>query len=64
MTDDQLSAEQQAQDDDLARIVDALEESGLVELDEQADGTTTVRLTEKGESLRQALPEFVEDDPG
>ena len=64
MTDDQLSAEQQAQDDDLARIVEALEESGLVELYEQADGTTAVRLTEKGESLRQALPEFAEEDPG
>jgi|GEM_PF-5390646 len=51
MTDDQ-----QADDDEMARIVGALEEAGLVETYERPDGTVAVRLSERGEELREALP--------
>ena len=65
MTDDRRDSDAQAEDDELTRIVDALEEAGFVETYQRTDGTVAVRLTARGEELRQALPEVAtEPDDG
>ena len=51
----------QAEDDELLRLVQVLEEAGLAEVYEREDGTAAVRLTEEGEELRRQLPEVPED---
>ena len=58
--------ETQAEDDELARIIEAMETAGLVATYERPDGTIAVRLTERGEALRQVLPdvEATSEDDG
>ena len=53
----------QAEDDDLARLIDALEEAGLTEVYERPDGTAAVRLTEQGEEFLRDLPEHSLEEP-
>ena len=56
-TQDTADEQRQAEDDELARYVAVLEDAGLVETYAREDGTIAVRLTSKGEELRQLLPE-------
>lgn len=51
MPDDQVPA------DELDRIIDMLQEAGLIQAEEQADGRVLIRLTERGEELRAQLPD-------
>lgn len=53
----------QAEDDDLARVIDALEEAGLTEVYERPDGTAAVRLTQQGEEFLRDLPDHSLEEP-
>ncbi len=52
----------QAEDDELAQMVEALTEAGLAEHYKRADGTSAVRLTERGEELLRQLPEELQQE--
>ena len=56
------SPQDPSDDDELMRMVEALQEAGLVEVHEQADGTSAVRLTERGEQVLQQLPEGLQQE--
>lgn len=62
MTDERDPAIQ-AEDDEIARMIDALEEAGLTEVYERADGSSAVRLTEQGEIFLRDLPEHSLEEP-
>jgi len=53
----------QAEDDEIARMIDALEEAGLTEVYERPDGTAAVRLTQQGEDFLRDLPEHSLEEP-
>ena len=55
-------AEDQSPAEELGRIVDTLEEAGLIEAREQEDGRVVIRLTERGEQLREQLPDAISED--
>lgn len=54
--DGEPDAHRQAEDDELARVVEVLERAASVEAYERDGGTLAVRPTERGEALRQARP--------
>ena len=55
-------AEEQIPAEELDRIIDMLEEAGLIETGEQEDGRVVIRLTERGEQLREQLPDVISED--
>lgn len=61
--DEQRDPALQADDDEMARMIDALEEAGLTEVYERADGTSAVRLTQQGEAFLRDLPEHSIEEP-
>lgn len=60
---DQRDPVVQAEDDELARMIDALEEAGLTEFYQRPDGTTAVRLSQRGEEFLRDLPDHSLEEP-
>ena len=52
-----------AENDELLRMLDALEEAGLTEVYERSDGTSAMRLTQQGEAFLRDLPEHSIEEP-